>query len=199
MCASALMCSPVRAFKAAEKFPPGRGDPGAELQVARPSRRNLCLSFMFSVALSPFSLLLAFSLFLYRHSPHFHVLCPRVCPLQGERCSFSVQMWFYFLCGLRSDLWAVLPADFAKEMLGQVLSETLQLLVQRYSSVRPSYRRQLQVRCDSCALKFNYFFHHCYTQSLFLKKMYSGNLVYQLQRLCIFPPNSCFIQHLKTV
>ncbi|XP_068166726.1 uncharacterized protein KIAA0825 homolog isoform X2 [Antennarius striatus] len=67
---------------------------------------------------------------------------------EGERCSFSVQMWFYFLCGLRSDLWAVLPAGIAKEVLGQVLSETLQLLVQRYTGARPSYKRHLQVRCD---------------------------------------------------
>lgn len=66
--------------------------------------------------------------------------------LQGERCSFSVQMWFYFLCGLRSDLWALLPAGLAKEVLGQVLSETLQLLVQRYTRARPSYQRHLQIR-----------------------------------------------------
>lgn len=65
---------------------------------------------------------------------------------QGERCSFSVQMWFYFLCGLRSDLWAVLPAGMAKGVLGQVLSETLQLLVQRYARARPSYKRHLQIR-----------------------------------------------------
>lgn len=65
---------------------------------------------------------------------------------QGERCSFSVQMWYYFLCGLRSDLWAVLPADVAKDVLGQVLSETLQLLVQRYARARPSYKRHLQIR-----------------------------------------------------
>lgn len=66
--------------------------------------------------------------------------------LQGERCSFSVQMWFYFLCGLRSDLWAELPAGLAKELLGQVLSETLQLLVRRYTRARPSYERHLQIR-----------------------------------------------------
>ncbi|XP_028269180.1 uncharacterized protein KIAA0825 homolog isoform X2 [Parambassis ranga] len=71
---------------------------------------------------------------------------------EGERCSFSVQMWFYFLCGLRSDLWAVLPAELAKEVLGQVLSETLQLLVQRYARVRASYKRQPQVRYDITAL-----------------------------------------------
>ncbi|TKS78887.1 hypothetical protein D9C73_012286 [Collichthys lucidus] len=71
---------------------------------------------------------------------------------EGERCSFSLQMWFYFLCGLRSDLWAILPADLAKEMLGQVLSETLQLLVQRYAMARPSYKRHLQIRCDITAV-----------------------------------------------
>ncbi|XP_063753465.1 uncharacterized protein KIAA0825 homolog isoform X3 [Eleginops maclovinus] len=71
---------------------------------------------------------------------------------EGERCSFSVQMWFYFLCGLRSDLWAILPADMAKELLGQVLSETLQLLVQRYAKARPSYKRHLQIRCDITAV-----------------------------------------------
>ncbi|XP_017283396.3 uncharacterized protein KIAA0825 homolog isoform X2 [Kryptolebias marmoratus] len=67
---------------------------------------------------------------------------------EGERCSFSLQMWFYFLCGLRSDLWAVLPAELAKDVLGQVLTETLQLLVQRYARVCASYKRHLQIRCD---------------------------------------------------
>ncbi|KAM9360075.1 uncharacterized protein KIAA0825 homolog [Symphorus nematophorus] len=71
---------------------------------------------------------------------------------EGERCSFSVQMWFYFLCGLRSDLWAVLPPHLAKEVLGQVLSETFQLLVQRYARARPSYKRHLQIRCDITAV-----------------------------------------------
>uniref|UniRef100_A0A1A8JAT7 KIAA0825 n=2 Tax=Nothobranchius TaxID=28779 RepID=A0A1A8JAT7_NOTKU len=71
---------------------------------------------------------------------------------EGERCSFSLQMWFYFLCGLRSDLWAVLPADLAKDVLGQVLKETLQLLVQRYTRVRASYKRHLQIRSDITAI-----------------------------------------------
>ncbi|XP_054629788.1 uncharacterized protein KIAA0825 homolog isoform X2 [Dunckerocampus dactyliophorus] len=67
---------------------------------------------------------------------------------EGEHCSFSVQMWFYFLCGLRSDLWAVLPPQLAKELLGLVLAETLQVLVQRYARAQPSYKRHLQIRCD---------------------------------------------------
>uniref|UniRef100_A0A668TTM9 KIAA0825 n=1 Tax=Oreochromis aureus TaxID=47969 RepID=A0A668TTM9_OREAU len=71
---------------------------------------------------------------------------------EGERCSFSVQMWFYFLCGLRSDLWAVLPAELARDVLGQVLTDTLQLLVRRYARARASYRRHLQIRCDITAM-----------------------------------------------
>ncbi|KAL6114369.1 kiaa0825 [Pungitius sinensis] len=71
---------------------------------------------------------------------------------EGERCSFSVQMWFYFLRGLRSDLWSLLPAEMAKDVLGQVLSETLQLLVQRYARARPSYKRHMQIRCDITVL-----------------------------------------------
>ncbi|XP_029367115.1 uncharacterized protein KIAA0825 homolog [Echeneis naucrates] len=71
---------------------------------------------------------------------------------EGERCSFSVQMWFYFLCGLRSDLWTILSAEMAKDVLGHVLSETLQLLVQRYARARPSYKRHLQIRCDITAM-----------------------------------------------
>ncbi|XP_060927572.1 uncharacterized protein KIAA0825 homolog [Limanda limanda] len=71
---------------------------------------------------------------------------------EGERCSFSVQMWFYFLCGLRSDLWAVLPPEFAKDVLGQVLSETLLTLVQRYARAQPSYKRHLQIRGDITAM-----------------------------------------------
>ncbi|XP_020561665.1 uncharacterized protein KIAA0825 homolog isoform X3 [Oryzias latipes] len=71
---------------------------------------------------------------------------------EGERCSFSLQMWFYFLCGFRSDLWMVLPAELAKDLLGQVLMETLQLLGKRYARVRASYKRHLQIRCDIAAV-----------------------------------------------
>lgn len=193
MCVSAVMCSPVRPLK----IPLGRGDPGAKLQVARPSRRDVPLS-LFHVFCRTFSFLscsCVFPLIVLTVSALPHISACNspltspilLCPLQGERCSFSVQMWFYFLCGLRSDLWAVLPADFAKETLGQVLSETLQLLVQRYNSVRPSYKRQLQVRCNSCASKLDlfqcFFFQYCYTQSC----------------VPVFPLNSCLIQHLKIV
>lgn len=167
------MCSPVQDFKGAEN-PSGEKKPRCRVQVAwpliqpgvdRPAAVSVSsfFSFMLSVPLFLhsifficFSLFLCFALLTVSVSQYIFIHNRSLSPvlhftLQGERCSFSVQMWFYFLCGLRSDLWAILPADLAKEVLGQVLSETLQLLLQRYTSVRPSYRRHLQVRyCHTC-------------------------------------------------
>uniref|UniRef100_A0A673WB82 KIAA0825 n=1 Tax=Salmo trutta TaxID=8032 RepID=A0A673WB82_SALTR len=65
---------------------------------------------------------------------------------EGDRCSFSVQMWHYFLTGLRTDLWLAVPGSVGRDVLAQVTSESLQVLVQRYSRARPSYKRHLQIR-----------------------------------------------------
>ncbi|KTG04025.1 hypothetical protein cypCar_00005206 [Cyprinus carpio] len=65
---------------------------------------------------------------------------------EGERCSFSIQMWHYFLTGLRSDLWGTVAPLQARKTLAQVLCETLEVLVQRYSRARPSYKRLSQIR-----------------------------------------------------
>ncbi|KAK7164992.1 hypothetical protein R3I94_003391 [Phoxinus phoxinus] len=71
---------------------------------------------------------------------------------EGERCSFSIQMWHYFLTGLRSDLWGAVAPVQARQTLAQVLCETLEVLVQRYSRARPSYKRLPQIRVDITAL-----------------------------------------------
>ncbi|XP_051786143.1 uncharacterized protein KIAA0825 homolog isoform X1 [Erpetoichthys calabaricus] len=71
---------------------------------------------------------------------------------EGEKCSFSILMWHYLLMGLRHDLWTTLPSSLAQEILAQVLSETLEILVQRYSVACPTYRRTLQVRSDITAI-----------------------------------------------
>ncbi|XP_041111376.1 LOW QUALITY PROTEIN: uncharacterized protein KIAA0825-like [Polyodon spathula] len=65
---------------------------------------------------------------------------------EGERCLFSIQMWHCYLSALRHDLWNVLPPSLAQEILAQVLSQTLEILVQRYSQECPTYRRTLQIR-----------------------------------------------------
>ncbi|KAG9261881.1 hypothetical protein AMEX_G25492 [Astyanax mexicanus] len=71
---------------------------------------------------------------------------------EGERCSFSIQMWHYFLSGLRSDLWGSVSPALAQQTLAQVLAQTLELLLQRYSRAQPSYKRLPQIRMDITAI-----------------------------------------------
>ncbi|KAF7687307.1 uncharacterized protein KIAA0825 homolog [Silurus meridionalis] len=71
---------------------------------------------------------------------------------EGERCSFSIQMWHYFLSALRSDLWSAVSPLLARQTLAQVLAQTLELLLQRYSRAQPSYKRHPQIRVDITAI-----------------------------------------------
>ncbi|XP_072462208.1 uncharacterized protein KIAA0825 homolog isoform X2 [Notamacropus eugenii] len=71
---------------------------------------------------------------------------------EGERCSFSIQMWHYFCCALHHDLWAVLPPKLAQEILIDVLEKSLDLLASRYSQAHPSYKRTPQIRFDVTAI-----------------------------------------------
>ncbi|XP_033019581.1 uncharacterized protein KIAA0825 homolog isoform X2 [Lacerta agilis] len=71
---------------------------------------------------------------------------------EGERCSFSIQMWHYFCCALHHDLWTVLPPVLAQEILTEVLEESLALLACRYFQAQPSYKRTPQIRIDVIAI-----------------------------------------------
>ncbi|XP_068031811.1 uncharacterized protein KIAA0825 homolog [Anomalospiza imberbis] len=71
---------------------------------------------------------------------------------EGERCSFSVQMWHYFCCALRHDLWTILPPKTAQEILTDVLEQSLDILSSRYCQVCPSYKRTPQIRIDIAAI-----------------------------------------------
>ena len=72
--------------------------------------------------------------------------------MQGQRCSFAVQMWAYHLGALRHDLWQVLSNDVAAKLFGGVLVEGLVTLSKRYSGVKPSKRRLPQMKY----LSYNY-------------------------------------------
>ncbi|XP_032191632.1 uncharacterized protein KIAA0825 homolog [Mustela erminea] len=67
---------------------------------------------------------------------------------EGERCSFSLQMWHYFFCALHHDLWTILPPKLAQVILTEVLEKSLGLLASRYARVHPSYKRTPQIRLD---------------------------------------------------
>uniref|UniRef100_A0A452GGA7 KIAA0825 n=1 Tax=Gopherus agassizii TaxID=38772 RepID=A0A452GGA7_9SAUR len=71
---------------------------------------------------------------------------------EGERCSFSVQMWHYFCCALHHDLWTILPPKLAQEILKEVLEKSLAVLACRYSQAHPSYKRTPQIRIDITAI-----------------------------------------------
>ncbi|XP_053557467.1 uncharacterized protein KIAA0825 homolog [Bombina bombina] len=71
---------------------------------------------------------------------------------EGERCSFSIQMWHYFFSGLRHDLWTILPPTIAQDILREVLEKTLALLSYRYAQVNPNYKRASQIRIDVMAI-----------------------------------------------
>ncbi|XP_073480615.1 uncharacterized protein KIAA0825 homolog isoform X3 [Aquarana catesbeiana] len=71
---------------------------------------------------------------------------------EGERCSFSIQMWHYFCCGLRHDLWTVVSPVSAQKILSEVLEQTLALLTFRYCQAHPSYKRASQIRIDVLAI-----------------------------------------------
>ncbi|XP_062925345.1 uncharacterized protein KIAA0825 homolog isoform X2 [Mobula hypostoma] len=71
---------------------------------------------------------------------------------EGERCSFSVQMWHYHCCALRYDLWTAVPSKVAQQLLAEVLSETLAILASRYSQCHPTYKRMALIRFDITAI-----------------------------------------------
>ncbi|XP_006885451.1 PREDICTED: uncharacterized protein KIAA0825 homolog [Elephantulus edwardii] len=67
---------------------------------------------------------------------------------EGERCSFSLQMWHYFCWSLHHDLWTILPPKLAQEILAEVLEKSLGLLASRYARAHPTYKRTPQIRLD---------------------------------------------------
>nr|KAF6489782.1 hypothetical protein HJG59_007252 [Molossus molossus] len=67
---------------------------------------------------------------------------------EGERCSFSLQMWHYFSWALHHDLWTILPPTLAQKILAEVLEKSLGLLASRYAWAHPTYKRVPQIRLD---------------------------------------------------
>ncbi|XP_040277479.1 uncharacterized protein KIAA0825 homolog isoform X1 [Bufo bufo] len=71
---------------------------------------------------------------------------------EGERCSFSIQMWHYFCSGLRHDLWTIVPPFNGHKIFSEVLEQTLAFLTFRYAQVHPNYKRASQIRIDVLAI-----------------------------------------------
>lgn len=65
---------------------------------------------------------------------------------KDERCSFDIQMWNLHMKGLQHDLWSNCPPMAAQNIYSRTLQDSLYLFEQRYSAVKPSYRRTKQVK-----------------------------------------------------
>ncbi|RDD45237.1 Uncharacterized protein KIAA0825 [Trichoplax sp. H2] len=71
---------------------------------------------------------------------------------EGKRCSFSIQMWNYYLHSIRHDLWQYCPLKQAQRIFISVLENSLLTLSFRYGQIKPSLRRLCQFRADINAI-----------------------------------------------
>jgi hypothetical protein len=71
---------------------------------------------------------------------------------EGEKVSHCIQMWWYFLQGLKTDLWNTIPPKTAQKIFASVFNESLGVLAVRYGSLVPSSVRLPQFRGDVTAI-----------------------------------------------
>ncbi|KAM4051943.1 uncharacterized protein KIAA0825 homolog isoform 2-T5 [Anomaloglossus baeobatrachus] len=107
---------------------------------------------------------------------------------EGERCSFSIQMWHYFCSGLRHDLWTIVPPFHGHKIFSEVLEQTLALLTFRYSQVHPNYKRASQIRIDILAILScveNFLWSVCTSfQELIARTHNPNNTVFKIHNYC---------------
>ncbi|XP_012980633.2 uncharacterized protein KIAA0825 homolog isoform X1 [Mesocricetus auratus] len=107
---------------------------------------------------------------------------------EGERCSFSIQMWHYFSWALRHDLWTILPAKLAQAILAEFLEKSLGLLASRYARACPSPKRTAQIRLDVTAILIcteNILWSICTSvQEVLNPHEYSNNKIFKIHTHC---------------
>lgn len=67
---------------------------------------------------------------------------------EDERISHNVQMWWYYLQGLKMDFWTSLPPKAAQSVLANIFEKTLSILTVRYTSISPAEIRRRQFKGD---------------------------------------------------
>ncbi|XP_065071266.1 uncharacterized protein KIAA0825-like isoform X2 [Rhopilema esculentum] len=71
---------------------------------------------------------------------------------EGERYSYCIQMWSFYMKCIYLDVWHQLPQRESKEILLAILNDSVVILTGRYSKIRPSEARTKQYRCDVSAI-----------------------------------------------
>ncbi|KAK6179051.1 hypothetical protein SNE40_011497 [Patella caerulea] len=106
---------------------------------------------------------------------------------EDERCSYTVQMWNFYMRGLQYDLWTVCPPRLAQNIFGSVLHESLQMLTLRYVRVKPSFKRFKQYRYDLTAILLcssEFLFQVCQSMSQYLDPGHCDIPQYNIHNLC---------------
>ncbi|CAB4069978.1 unnamed protein product [Lepeophtheirus salmonis] len=73
-------------------------------------------------------------------------------PFEGQRISFNIQFWWYYMSGIRADLYNSLSSTIAKNILQAVLDDSLSILTVRYCQITPNPARMPQFRGDIFAI-----------------------------------------------
>ncbi|XP_014094985.1 uncharacterized protein [Bactrocera oleae] len=60
---------------------------------------------------------------------------------ESERGSYSIQMWWHYIQGIKDDLWNSVPPKMAQRIFAGILNETLGVLTARYSLILTSVER----------------------------------------------------------
>ncbi|XP_023328186.1 uncharacterized protein LOC111701230 [Eurytemora carolleeae] len=72
--------------------------------------------------------------------------------MDGERTSKCIQYWWYYMQGLRTDVFNYLSPKIGIKIFGSVLSDCLSILAVRYSQAKPTLQRVSQYRADIIAI-----------------------------------------------
>ncbi|CAL8098796.1 unnamed protein product [Orchesella dallaii] len=67
---------------------------------------------------------------------------------EGERGSPTIQMWTYFLKAFQRDMWRIMPPQLAQRILAIIINDSLAILANRYSKIKPTEGTNPQFVCD---------------------------------------------------
>uniref|UniRef100_A0A1B6D4N8 Uncharacterized protein n=1 Tax=Clastoptera arizonana TaxID=38151 RepID=A0A1B6D4N8_9HEMI len=69
---------------------------------------------------------------------------------ESERGSYTIQMWWLYIQGTKSDLWNTVPPKTAQRVLAGTLNESLTILTIRYNQAKASAGRARLLMTDIC-------------------------------------------------
>nr|CAB3258633.1 uncharacterized protein KIAA0825-like [Phallusia mammillata] len=82
------------------------------------------------------------------HDPDSHHWSDPRAFYEGERCLYAIEMWHLYIRDLTVDLKSKLPSGMVREILCDIVGESLSVLSDRYCNCKPSHNRSKQIWQD---------------------------------------------------